>query len=35
MLTGLNVLSLAHKNEFYRPELTGKWGPYRTEILSF
>ena len=35
MLTGLNVLSLAHKSEFYRPELTGKWGPYRTEILSF
>ena len=35
MLTGLNMLSLANKSEFYRPELTGKWGHYRTEILSF
>ena len=35
MLTGLNVLFLANKSEFYRPELTGKWGHYRTEILSF
>ena len=32
MLTGLKVSSLVRKCVFYRPELTGKWGPHRTEI---
>ena len=33
MLTGLKVSSLAWKCIFYRPELTGKWGPYATKVL--
>ena len=32
MLTGLKVSSLVWKCVFYRPELTGKWGPHGTEI---
>ena len=27
--------SLVQKCVFYRPELTGKWGPHGIEILSF
>ena len=32
MLTSLNVSCLARKCVFYRPELTGKWAPHKTEI---
>ena len=32
MLIGLKVSSLVRKCVFYRPELTGKWGPHGTEI---
>ena len=32
MLTGLKVSSLVRKCVFYRPELTGKWGPHGSEI---
>ena len=33
MLRGLKVSSLAWKCIFYRPELTGKWGPHATKVL--
>ena len=32
MLTGLKMSSLVRKGVFYRPELTGKWEPHKTEI---
>ena len=32
LLTGLKVSSLVRNCAFYRSELTGKWGPYGTEI---
>ena len=35
MLAGLKVSSLVQKCVFYRPELTGKWGPHGIEILNF
>ena len=31
-MSGLKVSSLVQKWVFYRPELTGKQAPYRTEI---
>ena len=32
MLTAMKVSSLARRCVFYRTTLTGKWGPYGTEI---
>ena len=34
MITGLKMSFLVRKCVFYRPELTGKWGPHGIEILS-
>ena len=35
MLTDLKVSSLGQKCVFYKPKLTGNWGPHEIEILSF